>query len=88
MTKDGFNKMVYAALDALYVNPMTGAINEGYIQHINDKYGIAGYTSSYIKSHYGIEAIIGDDVVEEWALSHGKTLEKLLKKKHYDKKRV
>lgn len=83
-----FKTMIYSALDALYVNPMTGVINEGYIQHIENKHGVARYAEKYMKQHFGIQSYIGDDVVEDWAKSHGKTLDKLLNKKQYDQERV
>lgn len=83
-----FKSIIYSALDALYVNPMTGVINEGYVQHIENKFGITRYAERYVKKYYGIESFIGEDVVSDWVRSHGKTLEKILNKKEHDKERV
>lgn len=76
--KNGIDKIVRNTLDELYTNPMTGAINEGYMQHIAAKYGITAYAESYIKKFKGMNIIIGQDIVEEWVKTYGKSLTKIL----------
>lgn len=85
MTEHGLNEIIYNALDALYISPVTGEVNEGYIQHINARAGIEKYAEKYIKSVYNIDITVSRSVIEDWLVGRGKSLEKIL---NNDKKRV
>lgn len=86
MTESGLSEIVYGALDALYISPVTGEVNEGYIQHISTRHGIEEYTEKYIKSVYNVSIMINKSFIDSWLSRHGKSLEKILKE--YDKERV
>lgn len=86
MTEHGLNEIIYNALDVLYISPVTGEVNEGYIQHINTRHGIEEYVEKYIKAVYGVDIMINRELVKDWLAGRGKSLEKILEK--HDKKRI
>lgn len=71
--------IIFNALCELYVNPLTHAINEGYMQHISSRRGICQYAESHIRNKYKIDIIVKMDIVEEWLRTYNTSIEKVMR---------